>query len=282
MNVEPVKIAISTCPNDTFAFHGLLTGRVACPIPYEIQLLDIQQLNDGLFADQFDIAKASFHAALLLADKTVVLPSGSALGFGVGPLLLAAQPDSDPSAAGMMTLCPGRHTTATLLFKMFYGLDTRIEHQLFSEIMPLLQRSEADFGVCIHEGRFTWEEQGLYLVEDLGDRWEKETNSPLPLGGILASRGLAPEVIECVQNSIRDSIEYGHQNRSETLESMRKYAQEFDDDVLFQHVDLYVNQWTTELGLEGKQALNQLSEKARGIGVVSAGISPISIWDRPS
>lgn len=256
-----IKLAISTCPNDTFAFHGLLEKKVDWRgVEFETQLLDIQQLNEGLFANQFDVAKASFHAAILLSSETVVLPSGSALGFGVGPLLLGANESQTPDIS-TLTLCPGEHTTATLLFKLFYG-DSPIKQTLFSEIMPELIKKSADFGVCIHEGRFTWQQSRLFLVEDLGTRWEQETGSPLPLGGILASRSLPSETTAAVQAVIQDSINYGLQNRNETLLTMRKHAQEFDDQVLFEHVDLYVNDFTVDLGTTGREALKVLSQKA--------------------
>jgi len=282
-----IRLAISTCPNDTFAFHGLLNKKVDwLGLEFDTQLLDIQQLNDGLFNDQFDVAKASFHAAALLSDRTVVLPSGSALGFGVGPLLLAAKPNTipgDASIATSKTLCPGRNTTAAMLFQLFYGDaigagSTCVEQRIFSEIMPALQAGEADFGVCIHEGRFTWQEEGLSLVEDLGTRWESETDSPLPLGGILARRNLSDETIGRVQSVIQSSIEYGLANRDETLTTMKKYAQEFSDEVLFSHVDLYVNQWTVELGDVGTRALKKLSSKAIECGLIADTQHPITVW----
>ncbi|MCA9056864.1 MAG: 1,4-dihydroxy-6-naphthoate synthase, partial [Planctomycetaceae bacterium] len=235
-----IHLGISTCPNDTFAFHGLLTRSVNWRgLEFDVELIDIQQLNDRLFAGEFDVAKVSFHAALLLAEQMVVLPSGSALGFGVGPLLLAAQPETTPRAAQQLTLCPGKHTTAALLFQLFYPDTTQIQHTVFSEIMPQLQARTADFGVCIHEGRFTWQQQGLSLVEDLGTRWERETNSPLPLGGIIARRRLPADVIGNVQAVLHDSLQLALAAPNEALPTMRRYAQEFDDDVLMQHVELY-------------------------------------------
>ena len=262
MNPNTIQLAISTCPNDTFAFHALMHRLVDMQgLEFDVQLLDISQLNEGLFSGKFDVAKASFHAAVLLADQTVVLPCGSALGFGVGPLLLAAIPDTQPGDFDSVTYCPGRHTTATMLFQMFYRA-APVQHEVFSDIMPALLAGKADFGVCIHEGRFTWQEQGLYLVEDLGTRWETETDQPLPLGGILARNHLTKERRRRVINVVRDSIRWGLQNRKQTLPTMRKYAQEFSDDVLFQHVDLYVNDWTIELGDTGRLALQELSRRA--------------------
>ena len=268
--MSQIRLAISTCPNDTFAFHGLINREVDWRgLEFSVQLLDIQQLNEGLFQNQFDVAKASFHAAILLSQNYLVLPSGSALGFGVGPLLLASRPDTVPDSE-TLTLCPGEHTTAHLLFQLFYGgKGGRVEQCLFSDIMPRLKKQEADFGVCIHEGRFTWEAEGVACVEDLGTRWEQETQAPLPLGGILARKSLPVETLNTVQQVIRDSIEYGLGNRELTLPTMKRFAQEFEDDVLYQHVDLYVNDWTVELGDVGHHALGVMAEKAFHSGVTA-------------
>jgi len=263
-----IRLGISTCPNDTFAFHGLLTRAVDWRgLEFEVELLDIEHLNERLLADGFDVGKTSFHAALHMADDHVVLPSGSALGFGVGPLLLSASSDSRPKHAGQLTLCPGRHTTAALLFALFHPHTTRVEHAIFSEIMPRLEAHAADFGVCIHEGRFTWQQRGLGRVEDLGARWEKETGCPLPLGGIVASSRLPRETIQTVQQVIHDSLRFALSDRQAALPTMRRYAQEFDDHVLMQHVDLYVNEWTLDLGVEGARALDELSKRAASIGL---------------
>ena len=156
MTLPRIRLAISTCPNDTFAFHALMEQKVDWRgLDFQTELMDIQELNDGIDQGKFDVAKASFHAALRWTDSMVVLPSGSALGFGVGPLLLASKSNTKPEATSQVTLCPGKDTTATLLFKLFYPKSTRIEQALFSDIMPRLESGDADFGVCIHEGRFT-------------------------------------------------------------------------------------------------------------------------------
>ena len=247
-------------------------------LTFDVELIDIQQLNLRLFQGDFDAAKASFHAALLLADETVVLPSGSALGFGVGPLLLSARSGDSPARPDQVTLCPGEHTTATLLFKLFYPAITQVQHVVFSDIMPMLKQGHADFGVCIHEGRFTWQHEGLGLVEDLGTRWERETACPLPLGGIVARRRLGPDVIAKVQAVILDSLKLALADRDAALPTMRKYAQEFDDNVLMQHVDLYVNDWTLDLGDVGQNALRQLSLRAQAIGLVPASSVELQVF----
>ena len=274
-----IRLGISTCPNDTFAFHALIHQLVDWQgLQFRVELLDIQQLNERLFTDQWDVAKASFHAALLLADQTVVLPSGSALGFGVGPLLLAARPGLIPENENQLALCPGRLTTAAMLFELFHRQTARVEHCVFSEIMPRLSQGSADFGVCIHEGRFTWQEEGLTLVEDLGTRWEQATGSPLPLGGILASRRLSADVLDRVQAVVRASLEYGCEHPGETLVTMRQHAQEFDDEVLMQHVELYVNRWTRDLGQTGRSALDSLSQMAKSIGLIDQSAPPLTVW----
>jgi len=287
--VTKIRLGISTCPNDTFAFHGILERRVdPRGLEFDIELLDVEALNRRLFAGEFDVAKASFHAALLLADDLGVLPVGSALGFGVGPLLLASQPGRRPGepvrVAGVTrparVLCPGAHTTATLLYRLFHPDEGAIDQVVFSTIMPELEAGTADFGVCIHEGRFTWQAHGLALVEDLGEVWERTTSTPLPLGGILARHRLGDDTIQRVIAVLRDSLRYSQAHRDEALGTMRRYAQELADEVVWAHVDLYVNAWTLDLGEVGRAALGTLSEQAQALGIVPAGARALTVFDR--
>ncbi len=274
--MTPIHLGISTCPNDTFAFHGILEKKVDLRgLEFRVELLDVEELNRRLFAGDFDVAKASFHAALLLSADLGVLRAGSALGFGVGPLLLAARPDTHPrdpllpdnGAHPARVLCPGEHTTATLLYKLFHPGEGELNQVVFSDIMPALKNGDADFGVCIHEGRFTWEQEGLALVEDLGERWEEATSSPLPLGGILARHRLGRELITTVGDVLTDSLAYAHAHRDETIATMRRHAQELTEEVMFQHVDLYVNEWTADLGDLGRVALGLLHSHGVKVGL---------------
>jgi len=285
--VTPIHLGISPCPNDTFAFHGILARKVDLRgLDFRIELHDVEELNRRLFAGDFDVAKASFHAALLLADELGVLPVGSAIGFGVGPLLLAARPDTHPRDAASAAdgsrvarvLCPGEHTTATLLYRLFHSNEGALEQVVFSKIMPALETGAADFGVCIHEGRFTWQAHGLALVEDLGTMWERETSAPLPLGGILARHSLGDEIIRRVIDVLRDSLAYAVAHRDDTVPTMRRHAQELTDGVLFKHVDLYVNEWTTDLGDSGRVALQMLSRQAERVGVLPRGAPPVTVF----
>ena len=286
--MTPIHLGISTCPNDTFAFHGILERKVDLRgLDFRVDLLDVEELNRRLFAGDFDVAKASFHAALRLRGALGVLPVGSALGFGVGPLLLAARPDTHPrdpvpqppgGARPARVLCPGAHTTATLLYELFHTDEGAVEQVVFSDIMPALEAGAADFGVCIHEGRFTWRAHGLALVEDLGAVWEKATGAPLPLGGILARHALGPDTIQTVTAVIRDSLAHARSHREETAPTMRRYAQELSDDVMFQHVDLYVNDWTTDLGDAGRAALDTLDRQARRAGLADSAAPPLRVY----
>ena len=273
---EVVRVGISTCPNDTFAFHALMENKIDTEgLKFSFDLLDVQELNQALIDSRptppWDVAKCSFHAALYLADSHWVMPSGSALGFGVGPLLLSNQKDSVPVADSVVG-CPGSYTTASMLYRLFYGQGT-IRQMIFSEIMPSLQRGDIQFGVCIHEGRFTYANAGLCCVADLGTRWESAAQTALPLGGILGCKSMGLAKLWAIQRCLSASIEYGHAHRQETLLTMRRFAQEFDDEVLFRHVDLYVNEWTQELGPLGREALDQLSALARARGLVKESLS---------
>lgn len=258
------KLGISTCPNDTFMFHAILERAIDMEgMQLEIELLDVQELNQRLDSGTLELSKASCYAAARILDRYEICPAGAALGFGVGPLLLARS-DAPPLDANARVLCPGALTTAGLLFRHLYPAATRIENVVFSEIMPALENGSADYGVVIHEGRFTYAQQGLTLISDLGQLWESEFQVPLPLGCIVASRELPIEVRERFARLVKRSILYAHEHRSETLYTMQRYAQELSEPVIWAHVDLYVNEWSLDLGDDGRRALDVFMALAQG------------------
>ncbi|MCK6448034.1 MAG: DUF952 domain-containing protein [Planctomycetes bacterium] len=266
---EKLALGLSTCPNDTFLFHGLLTGRVdPHGFEFEFVLADVEELNARLARRELRVGKASFAAALALAEQLCVLPVGAALGFGVGPVLLGRRGArlEDGRLTGRV-LAPGAGTTANLLLHHFHPNEGQIEQRVFSEIVRALERGEADFGACIHEARFTWRERGLELVQDLGLHWERETHLPLPLGGIVAEKSLGAARLSRLASALRDSLEYGFAHRDEALGTMRAHAQELDDDVLWKHVELYVNAETFALSPRGAEALRRLGELRREAGL---------------
>lgn len=262
-----LHIGISPCPNDTFAFHALLERELELEgVQLRFELTDVEELNRRWIAGEFDVAKLSYHAALRTAADLYVLPAGSALGSGVGPLLLA-KPGADRTTPRV--LCPGRWTTASLLYELFHSGEGEVEQCVFSDIMPRLEAGSADLGVCIHEGRFTWGEHGLELVEDLGERWESETGALLPLGGIMARRTLGEPVAREFAEALGQSIDWARAHPEAAGVTMRAHAQELSPEVLWSHVELYVNEHTRALGAEGRAALTTLSELARKRGLIS-------------
>jgi 1,4-dihydroxy-6-naphthoate synthase len=282
--VTPLRVGLSTCPNDTFLFHGLLAGAVDTRgLRLELVLADVQELNERLARGELDVGKASFATALQLADRYGALRVGSALGFGVGPVLLArAAPEGARRAPPRMVLCPGAGTTATLLMRCLHPEVAELVQVRFDAIMPALARGEADAGVAIHEGRFTYRDHGLVLLEDLGASWERLTGGPVPLGGLLARRDLArthgPDVHARLCAALSDSLALARARPADALATMRRHAQELSDAVLWQHVELYVNARTEDLGDVGARALDEL---ARRVAAAGATFSRTATADAP-
>jgi 1,4-dihydroxy-6-naphthoate synthase len=255
------KLGISPCPNDTFMFHAILERKIDMRgFEFDVQLLDIQELNSALSRRQFDFSKASSVAAIVARDAYRLVDAGAAIGFGVGPLLVSSADAPPLDAQGARILLPGKETTAALLFRHFLSSHGSVSHTVFSEIMPALAEGRADYGVVIHEGRFTYQEHGLKLVADLGQLWEQRYNAPLPLGCIVASRAISEETQDIFTNLVRDSIRYGYEHRDEVVVTMRRYARELSDKVLWSHVELYVNEWSVKLGTQGDQAMRRFRE----------------------
>ena len=278
MSRKGVRVGISPCPNDTFVFHALLVGAIVPRgFDLEMQLCDVQELNQRFAAGDLDASKVSFAAALGM-DDVVVLRTGAALGFGVGPLLLARQ--GAPPLAEARILCPGAATTAHLLYRMFHPGEGRVEHVVFSDILPALASGRADYGVCIHEGRFTYERHGLVRVEDLGETWERATRRPLPLGGIVARASLGAAMLRELDRAIRASLDHARVHADEAFATARAHAVELDEDVLRAHVELYVNAWTRDLGDDGEAALGELSRRARAAGFAAPRARDLCILAR--
>lgn len=244
-------------------FHAILERRIdPLGLEFDITLCDIQELNLGMQAERYDFCKASSVAALRAAESYELCASGAALGYGVGPLLLRRR-DAPPLEEGARVLCPGESTTANALFRHFYPEGKDVSQVVFSDIMPALRDGRADYGVVIHEGRFTYASFGLECVADLGTLWEERYTMPLPLGCVVANRRVPADIRQRFAEVTRASVEYAYANRPETLATMRRYAQELDDNALWAHVELYVNQWSVDLGERGRQAFDRLKEALR-------------------
>ncbi len=254
-----LKLNISPCPNDTFMFDAIVNGRIdTAPFDIEVEYLDIEQLNARVLTGGAQISKISCAVYPSIADRYVVLDSGSALGRGNGPLLVSVG-EVDITNPNLRVVVPGLHTTANALMNRLFPHITNKSPMLFSEIAEAVARGEFDAGVLIHEGRFTYEARGLRLVADLGVEWERVTGLPLPLGAIVASRELSPEMISRFEELLRESIAYAFAHPTASRIYIKEHAQEMADDVIDSHIALFVNDYSLSLGEEGRRALHELT-----------------------
>ncbi len=264
-----ISLGFSPCPNDTFIFYGLVHNKIdTFELRFNETIRDVEELNQIASKGKVDITKVSIHAFGYLRDKYKLIRSGGALGRGCGPLLVARKKCTTEDLKGKRIAVPGRLTTALLLLKLLDPiLGENIEVMPFNEIMNSVKNSETDAGLMIHESRFTYPDYGLKEVIDLGAWWEGETGMPIPLGGIIAKKGLGEGIINKVDGMIKESIKYAYNHRNDTLAYVRNLAQELDDVVIEGHINLYVNNFTLDMGDEGVKAIDILFEKAREKGL---------------
>ncbi|MBZ5556687.1 MAG: 1,4-dihydroxy-6-naphthoate synthase [Acidobacteriia bacterium] len=266
-----LTLGFSPCPNDCFMFDAIVHRRVDLEgLEFTAHLADVEALNKAAFAGEADVTKLSYHAYAYCADRYALLDAGSALGRNCGPLLISKRAISrEDVAAGDLTIAiPGKYTTANFLLGLAFPRARNTTELVFSEIESALLRDEYDAGLIIHENRFTYEAKGLKKIIDLGEFWESETGAPIPLGGIVIRRSLPVEVQRAVNRVLRRSVEYAFANRSASLPYVRAHAQEMSEDVMYKHIDLYVNEYSIDLGGEGRRAVRLLFEKATAAGVI--------------
>ncbi len=263
-----LSLGYSPCPNDTFIFCAMIQGRIPDAPRCREVLEDIETLNSLAWERRLDLTKISFHAFGHLRDHYVLLRSGGALGRGCGPLVISREPLTPDRLKGRKVALPGRLTTAALLMRLFNPSLDQLVYLPFHEIMPACQRGDVDAGVIIHESRFTYAEYGLSQVIDLGAWWEEETGHPIPLGGILARRDLGGAMHDRLNRSIRSSIEYAFAHPDKVKPYIRRHAQEMDESVMQQHIDLYVNQYSMQYGDDGEAAIRDLFDRAERAGIV--------------
>ncbi len=259
--MKKFSLGYSPCPNDTFIFYALTHNKIAGDIEFRETLKDVEYLNRMALHKRLDITKASFHGFGFLRDDYCLLHSGSALGRGCGPLIVARNGMDQKDLANKKIAIPGRMTTAYLLLGLFAPDAKNIVEMPFERIMNAVSMGTVDAGLIIHESRFTYPQYGLVKIIDLGEWWEKETGLPIPLGGILARRDLGAGVIRKIDDLIKQSIEYAFAHPGEPREYIKKNAQELDDDVIDQHIKLYVNDHTLDIG-DGIVAVEKLLKTA--------------------
>ena len=273
--MTPLSLGYSPCPNDTFIFCTLVQGRFPDAPSCREVLEDIETLNTLALERKLDLTKISFHALGHLREHYVLLRAGGALGRGCGPLVVSREPLSADRLKGRKIALPGRLTTAALLLRLFEPDLDQLVYLPFDEIMPACARGDVDAGVIIHESRFTFGEYGLSQVIDLGAWWEEETGHPIPLGGIIARRALGIETHARLDRAIRASIEYAYAHPAEISPYIRRHAQEMDENVMQQHIDLYVNTYSLQYGESGEAAINDLYTRAEEAGIIPATDRPL-------
>jgi len=266
MKDRHIETAFSPCPNDTYIFHAMIEGlTVTKGFGFSPRIADVEELNQAAFEGAYPVTKLSSHAYLLLKDRYTILESGAALGYGCGPLIVASK--DLPSLKHARIAVPGMYTTAALLMKLWEPDCRNIEITRFDHILPGIASGRYDAGLIIHEGRFVYSEYGCREIIDLGKWWEDETTLPIPLGCI-AVRNDTAALKAMLEDSIRSSIQYARINPGASKGYIRSHAQELDDEVIADHIALYVNEFSISLGKKGRQALDRLEETARCRGII--------------
>jgi 1,4-dihydroxy-6-naphthoate synthase len=276
--MEPLSLGYSPCPNDTYIFTAWVENRIEDTPPVEEKLEDIDALNQWAEAGTVDVVKVSFHAFGYFRENYALLRSGGALGRGCGPLIVAREPISKEALSDCRIAIPGERTTAALLLRLFAPEARNLVVMPFHEIMAATKEGRVDAGLIIHESRFTYPQYGLQQVVDLGEWWEQETGHAIPLGGIVIRRDLGREIQGQVDRAIKASVEYAHRHADAIWPTVRRNAQEMENDVMRRHIELYVNEFTTDYGREGEAAIRFLFDKAERLGVLPKSDAPL-FWD---
>lgn len=270
-----LSLGFSPCPNDTFIFDALIHHKIDTEgLEFEVFFDDVETLNQKALRSELDITKLSFHAFAHLASKYALLDAGSALGFGVGPLLICnnvALIDSDDlknENSLLSVAIPGELTTANFLLGIAFPNLRNKKVMVFSAIENSLLENKIDLGLIIHENRFTYTEKGLHKIVDLGSYWENLTGCAIPLGGIVVNRKLDHEIQLKVNRLIRKSVEFAFENPKSGIDFISSHAQEMDEAVMYKHIELYVNKYSINLGTEGRKAIDILFKMAQERGVI--------------
>ncbi len=269
---DPLNIGFSPCPNDTFIFDALINKKIDLGgIEYQPFIRDVEELNRNAFSSVLPVTKLSFHAYAPVANDDYLLRSGGALGRGCGPILIANDIDilSKKELKDLAVAIPGKFTTANFLLSMAYPDLLNKKEMIFSDVESAVLNGTVDLGLIIHENRFTYEARDLKKIRDLGEFWEQTTGDPIPLGAIVISRHLPPDIIKQVQHSLKESVEFALREPGSSKEYVKKYSQELDDKVIESHIELYVNQFSVDIGEEGERAIRSLYRIAEEREVIS-------------
>lgn len=267
-----LTLGFSPCPNDTFLFDALVNGKIDTEgLQFTAVIADVEELNRRAFQQDLHITKLSYHALGHLLPYYELLNAGSALGNNCGPLLIAKEQLNEEEVNAACIAIPGKYTTANFLLGLAYPKAQNKKQMLFSEIEnAVLSGEEISAGLIIHENRFTYQSKGLVKIVDLGEYWESKTGLPIPLGGIAIQRGLPLSIKQTVDKLFRQSVQYAFNHPQDTMPFVKQYAQEMDESVMRQHIELYVNHYSLDLGTVGREAVHKLFTLAHQLRLIPA------------
>ena len=264
-----LTVGISPCPNDTFMFDAIINKKIDTKgLDIDFYLLDVEELNKKAFNNELDITKLSYFTYAQILDDYILLNSGSALGFNCGPLLISKNKFDNDFINQIRIAIPGKNTTANFLLSYAFPKTHNKVDYLFSNIETAVVNEDVDAGVIIHENRFTFESKGLIKIMDLGEYWQGATGFPIPLGAIVIKRDIPEEIKVQFDTLLKESIQFAMDNPESSKEFIKQHAQEMEDDVIQKHIDLYVNEFSLDLGLEGKKAVNKLINVTKDLGMI--------------
>ena len=269
-NQQPktITLGFSPCPNDCFIFDAMLHGKIDTEgLEFKVFMEDVETLNQKAFKGELDVTKLSYHAYAHLVKEYQLLNAGSALGNNCGPLLVQSSKFKVESSTRIAI--PGKYTTANFLLSLAFPEAKNKVEMMFSEIEDAVLTGKVDAGLIIHENRFTYEQKGLKKIIDLGEYWETLAKAPIPLGGIVIKRNFSDEIKKKFDRVLRKSVEYAFANPKSSLNFVKANAQEMSEEVMYKHIDLYVNNYSVDLGEEGKRAVKLLFDKAQELGVIN-------------
>ncbi len=275
--MKNISLGYSPCPNDTFIFYALVHGKIDTgDLRFREALDDVETLNRMAGRSELDVTKISFHAFGHLRETYCMLRSGAAMGKGCGPLVVSKKYRQIEDLKGKRIAVPGRLTTAFLLLQLVAPyLKEQVIEMPFDRIVNAVRNDEVDAGLIIHESRFTFQAAGLQQVADLGEWWERETGMIIPLGGIIARRSLGGVLIHAIEKLVRNSLEYAFKNSAAPKSYIKKHSQEIQDSVIEQHIALYVNSYSLDIGDDGINAIERLFRMAEEKGIIGRSSRPL-------
>jgi 1,4-dihydroxy-6-naphthoate synthase len=264
-----LTLGFSPCPNDTFIFDAMVHGRIDTEgLEFNYFLTDVEELNRKALTSEIDITKISYHAYAYVALNYLILDAGSALGYRNGPLLISKRRIGISELQTLRIARPGKYTTANLLFSIAWPNVKNKKEYLFSKIEDALLDEEVDAGLIIHETRFTYYRKGLHKLADMGEYWETLTGLPIPLGAIVIKRDIPDDIAQKVNRVVRRSLEYAYKDSFASYDFVAGNAREMDSTVMNNHIKLFVNEYTLNLGPRGREAITELFRIAGEKGVI--------------